>query len=317
MLPVIGLRIIGITPRNKVSPHYQCRNKIATRIPPALHASGGFESNVRTSCIAIASCSGRCHRSLVRHMQDPSAVILIVAFTFLLAGMVKGVIGMGLPTVAMGLLGLVMRPVEAAALLVVPSLVTNVWQLVAGRSFIALLRRFATLMVGVCLGTAVGIALLTGGSATSATVALGAVLAAYGAIGLISARFTVSPRFERWLSPLIGLITGFLTGATGVFVIPAVPYFNSLGLAKEELIQTLGLSFTVSTLALALGLMASGQFQVSVASSSLLALLPALGGMLLGQGVRNRLKPEVFRRWFFVGLLVLGVYMVLRALSRA
>jgi uncharacterized membrane protein YfcA len=99
-------------------------------------------------------------------------------------------------------------------------------------------------------------------------------------------------------------------------VIPAVPYFNSLGLEKEELIQTLGLSFTVSTLALALGLMANGQFQASVASSSLLALLPALGGMLLGQGVRNRLKPEVFRRWFFVGLLILGVYMVVRALSR-
>jgi len=250
-------------------------------------------------------------------MQEPSVVILIVAFTFLLAGVVKGVIGMGLPTVAMGLLGLVMRPVEAAALLVVPSLVTNVWQLVAGPSFITLLRRFATLMVGVCLGTAVGIALLTGGSATLATIALGAVLAAYGAIGLISARFTVSRRFERWLSPLIGLITGFLTGATGVFVIPAVPYFNSLGLEKEELIQTLGLSFTISTLALALGLMASGHFQVSVAGSSLLALLPALGGMLHGQGVRNRLKPEVFRRWFFVGLLVLGVYMVLRALSRA
>jgi uncharacterized membrane protein YfcA len=100
-------------------------------------------------------------------------------------------------------------------------------------------------MVGVCLGTAVGIGLLTGGAATLATVALGAVLAIYGAIGLISARFTISPRSERWLSPLIGLITGFLTGATGVFVIPAVPYFNSLGLEKEELIQTLGLSFTV------------------------------------------------------------------------
>jgi uncharacterized membrane protein YfcA len=248
-------------------------------------------------------------------MQDPWFAILIVAFTFLLAGMVKGIIGMGLPTVAMGLLGLVMPPVEAAALLVVPSLVTNVWQLVAGPSFIALLRRFATLMVGVCLGTAAGIGLLTGGSATFATVALGAVLAAYGAIGLVSARFTVSPRFERWLSPLVGLITGFLTGATGVFVIPAVPYFNSLALEKEELIQTLGLSFTVSTVALALGLMASGQFQASVASTSVLALLPALGGMFLGQCVRNRLQPEMFRRWFFVGLLILGTYMVARALK--
>jgi len=249
-------------------------------------------------------------------MQDPSVVISIIAFTFLLAGMVKGVIGMGLPTVAMGVLGLVMPPVQAAALLVVPSLVTNVWQLVAGPSFIALLRRFATLMVGVCLGTAVGIGLLTGGAAALASAALGTVLAAYGAIGLISARFTVSPRSERRLSPIIGLITG-VTGATGVFVIPAVPYFSSLGLEKEELIQTLGLSFTVSTLALASGLMASGQFQASVATSSLLALIPSLGGMFLGQVVQNRLKPEAFRRWFFVGLLILGTYMVVRALGGA
>ena len=251
----------------------------------------------------------------VAQMEDTSVAVLIVAFTFLLAGMVKGVIGMGLPTVAMGMLGLVMPLVEAAALLVVPALVTNVWQL-AGPSFVALLRRFATLMIGVCLGAAVGIGFLTGGAATFTTAALGAVLALYGAFGLISARFTVSPRRERWLSPLIGLITGFLTGATGVSVIPAVPYFNSLGLKKDELIQTLALLFIVSTLALATGLVASGQFQASAASSSLLALLPALGGMFLGQRVRNRLKPEVFRRWFFVGLLLLGIYMVVRALSR-
>jgi uncharacterized membrane protein YfcA len=250
-------------------------------------------------------------------MQDLTVAVAVIAFTFLLAGFVKGVVGMGLPTVAMGLLGLVMPPVQAAALLVVPSLVTNVWQLAAGPRFTALLKRFATMMLGVCLGTALGIGLLTGGATTLAATALGGVLAAYGAIGLVSARFTVSARSEGWLSPLIGLITGVLTGATGVFVIPAVPYLNSLGLEKEELIQTLGLSFTVSTVALAVGLAASGQFQASVAGSSLLALVPALGGMLLGQGIRNRLHPEVFRRWFFVGLFVLGAYMVVRALSSA
>jgi hypothetical protein len=90
-------------------------------------------------------------------MQDSAATISIIASTFLLAGMVKGVIGMGLPTVAMGLLALVMPPVQAAALLVVPSLVTNVWQLVAGPSFIALLKRFATMMVAVCVGTSAGV----------------------------------------------------------------------------------------------------------------------------------------------------------------
>src|SRR5918996_408179 len=149
-------------------------------------------------------------------MQPLTVSVAVIALTFVLAGLVKGVVGMGLPTVAMGLLGLVMPPVQAAALLVVPSLVTNVWQLIAGPRVTALLKRFATMMLGVCLGTVLGIGLLTGSATTLAATALGGVLAAYGAIGLISARFTVSARSEGWLSPLIGLITGVLTGAKGV-----------------------------------------------------------------------------------------------------
>ena len=248
-------------------------------------------------------------------MPDIATTIAVVTFTFLLAGMVKGVIGMGLPTVAMGLLSLVMPPVQAAALLVVPSLVTNVWQLLAGPRFTTLLRRFATMMFAIALGTFAGIGLLTGSTSALANISLGAVLAIYGVVGLRATRFVIPKRYEPVLSPVIGLLTGVLTGATGIFVIPAVPYFNSLGLEKEELIQTLGLSFTVSTVALAVGLLASGKFELTVAGSSLAALLPALGGMLLGQHLRNRLKPEVFRRWFFIGLIVLGAYMVTRAIS--
>jgi uncharacterized membrane protein YfcA len=250
-------------------------------------------------------------------MQEPFLMAAIVTLAFLVAGTVKGVVGMGLPAVAIGLLGLAMAPAQAAALLIVPSLVTNVWQLVAGPRLGALTRRFAVLMIGVCAGTALGIGLLTSGNTTPASAALGSGLAVYGAYGLLSARPRVSPLAERWLSPIIGLCTGVMTGATGVFAIPAVPYFSALGLEKDELIQTLGLLFTVCTIALAVGLMAHARFPASVATGSVLALVPTLGGMVLGQKVRNRLAPEVFRRWFFVGLVALGAYMALRALARA
>ncbi len=250
-------------------------------------------------------------------MEDPIIAASIIAFAFLLAGVVKGVVGMGLPTVAIGILGIVMAPVQAAALLIVPSLVTNIWQLLAGPNLAAPVGRFATLLFGVCLGTAFGIGLLTGGATALASAALGTVLAVYGVIGLISVRFSVAPDAERWLSPIIGVLTGVLAGATGVFAIPAVPYFGALGLEKEALIQTLGLFFTVCTVALAVGLMAHGQFSSSAATSSLLALIPAVGGMLLGQKIRNRLKPQVFRRWFCIGLVILGTYMAWRALLRA
>lgn len=249
----------------------------------------------------------------------PESAFSIAAITgaFLLSGIVKGVVGMGLPAVAMGLLGLVMPSVQAVALLVVPALVTNVWQLAAGPTFTGAVKRFATMMVGVCIGTPFGIGLLTGGMASAATAALGGVLAVYGAIGLGQVRFRVSPSSERWLSPFMGFLTGVLTGATGVSVIPVGPYLSALGLEKEELIQTLGLSFTVSTVALAIGLAASGRFHASVAGGSFLALLPVLCGMFFGQRIRYRLRPEVFRRWFFTGLLMLGGYILFRALVSA
>lgn len=248
-------------------------------------------------------------------MSDVTLVVVWIGLTFVAAGLVKGVVGMGLPTVAMGVLSLVMAPAAAAAMLVVPSLVTNVWQLMAGPAFAALLRRLATMMLAVFAGTVLGIGGLTGPSASLAGAALGAVLALHGAVGLVALRFTVPAGVEPWLSPLVGLLTGLITGATGIFVIPAVPYLSSLGLAKEELIQALGLSFTVSTVALACALGLSGHFQWAAASGSLLAVVPALAGMFIGQHVRSKLRPAVFRQWFFVGLIVLGGYMIARVLG--
>jgi uncharacterized membrane protein YfcA len=245
-------------------------------------------------------------------MQDALMTTMFVGLTFLFAGIVKGIVGMGLPTVAMGLLGMAMLPVDAAALLIIPSLVTNLWQLIAGPRFVHLLKRFATMMIGVTLGTFAGVGLLTSRNSYVASIVLGVVLVIYSALGLMSIRFRVAPAMESRLSPLIGFATGVLTGAAGIFVVPAVPYLNSLGLDKDELIQSLGLSFTVSTVALALGLLAHGEFPSSVAAGSLLALLPALAGMLIGQRVRTRLSQETFRRWFLSGLLALGFYMVLR-----
>jgi uncharacterized membrane protein YfcA len=246
-------------------------------------------------------------------MQELSGIVAMVGSTFLAAGLVKGVVGLGLPVVAMGLLGLMMPPVEAASLMVVPTIVTNIWQLYAGPRFGAVARRFAIMMVAICAGMPLGIGLLTGGA--HATVALGAVLAVYGAIGLIAPRFAIPNRAERWCSPLVGLVTGAVTGATGVGAIPLAPYLGSLDLDKEEVIQALGLAFTVSMLALAVGLALEARFHAAVAGGSLLALLPALAGMALGQRIRERMSPAAFRRWFFDGLLALGAYMIVRALA--
>jgi uncharacterized protein len=246
------------------------------------------------------------------------ADLVVISLTFVLAGFVKGVIGLGLPTVGMGLLAIVMSPAQAASLLVVPSFATNIWQAVGARS-VPLLRRTWLMLLGSCAGTWslgfwAGPALLGAENGARASIGLGIVLALYGALGLSALQFSVPTRLEPWLSPLIGLITGLVTAATGVYMIPSTPYLQAIGLEKDDLVLAMGLSFTVSTVALAAVLVANGALQTSVAAASLLALLPALIGMWLGQWVRARVSPRVFRICFFAGSLILGAHLALRAL---
>ena len=241
-----------------------------------------------------------------------AAFVAVLCAVFFLGGFVKGVIGLGLPTVAMGLLSIAMPPAQAAAAIVIPAVATNIWQILAGPALLALAGRFALMMLGVVAGTFVTVELLTQSTAL-ATTALGGVLAAYGVLGFFPGRLEIAPRAERWLSPPVGLVNGMVNGATGVFVIPSVPYLNSLRLEREELIQVIGIHALVCPLALGCALALHGQFHSGIAASSIIALLPALAGMYAGQRLRRRFNPEVFRRWFFAGLVGLGGYMVLRS----
>ena len=241
------------------------------------------------------------------------ALAVFIAAVFLLAGGIKGVLGLGLPTVGMGLLSIVMTPVQAAGILVIPALVTNVWQIALGPALLRLVSRFALMIVATVIGTFSTVEFLATSSKSAATGALGAVLAAYAIYGLVGRRFEIQPRSERWLSPLVGFVTGMLNGATGVFVIPTAPYLASLRLDKEELVQVVGINALVCPLALAAGLMVHGQLRIEVAGSWIVALVFSLAGMYLGQIVRQRTDEQIFRRTFFLGLLALGTYMCLRA----
>jgi uncharacterized protein len=237
-----------------------------------------------------------------------------VALIFLLAGAVKGVVGLGLPTVAMGLLSLSMPPAEAAAILLLPSFITNVWQLAEGPRLGDLIRRLWPTLLAIFASTIIASGVIASTKSSIASAALGGALLLYAAAGLCNFHLNVSPRAERWAGPLVGVITGFITGATGTFVVPAVPYLAGLKLPRDELIQALGLSFTVSTVALGFGLLWHDALELHSISNSAFAIVPALLGMMLGGRIRRRVSPERFRRWFFIGLALLAGHLIYAAL---
>ena len=246
-------------------------------------------------------------------LELPSPTVLsLVAGAFLLAGFVKGVAGMGLPSVAIGLLTLSMAPAQAAAVLFFPALSTNLWQFFAGPALVEVLRRFALTMACLCAGIWASFGMMASDSARLAAFGLGAVLAVSSGLNLAAVRFSVPRRHEWWLSPLIGLATGLVTGATGAFFFPAVPYMAALEIDKERLVQTIGLLTIVASLTLGAALYLQGSFGMSLAGMSLFAVLPAFIGMYAGQRLRRHVSEATFRRIFHTGLLLLGLYLAIR-----
>jgi uncharacterized membrane protein YfcA len=243
------------------------------------------------------------------------ADLLLVFTAFFLAGAVKGVLGLGLPTVAIGLLGLLMPVASASSLLTLPSMVTNVWQATRGPHFVVLLRRLWPMQVGIVIGALAGTGWMAPQHARLSALLLGGCLVVYGLASLAGLRLpTPAPRHEGATGLLAGIGTGLVTAATGVFALPLVPYLQALALDKDEMSQALGISFTVSTAALGVVLARTGVLDWAMAGQSLLALVPALLGMAVGQLLRDKLSQAAFRRALYSGLLVLGGWLVLRHL---
>lgn len=243
-----------------------------------------------------------------------TATLALAAAVFLLAGLIKGIAGAGLPTVALALLALFIDIKVAIALLVVPALITNIWQGLTGGAFGPIAKRLAPMLAASVIGIWIGVTILSVGDAKVLAGILGIVLFFYAGYSLTTPQIAPpSPRAESWLGPPVGFVTGILFGFTGSFLVPGVLYMQALGLKRDHFVQAMGIAFSFSSLVLWIFLAGNGLFSISLGVASTLVCVPAILGMVLGQRLRSGMSEAKFRRYFFVTLLGLSLYIVARA----
>lgn len=241
--------------------------------------------------------------------------LVTIALTFLLAGFVKGVTGLGLPTVSLAVLTAVIGLHPAMALMLVPSFTTNVWQAALGGNFQAILRRLWPFLLTATIAIWLGAQALTRVHGSVLSALLGVLLVAYAVIGLRGLKIVIHRAWEVWTGPLFGAVNGVLTGLTGSFVFPGVLYLQAIGLPKDALVQAMGMLFTASTVGLAFALGGQQLLTAQLGVLSLGAVLPAVIGMVLGQRLRRKISEGSFRRIFLVALLLLGLYIAVKSFS--
>lgn len=245
-------------------------------------------------------------------MSDLATVIVVIG-TFFIAGAVKGVVGLGLPTVSLALLTVALDLPSAMALLLVPSFVTNLWQSLVGGNARVILHRLWPFLIMATVTVWIGVAALTRLNAALLTALLGVLLVTYSLINLGGIKLAIPARHQAWVGPLAGAVNGVLTGMTGSFVVPGVIFLQAIGLSRDVLVQAMGILFAASTLALAVAMQQANFLTVNHGVLSAAAVLPAIIGMIGGQRMRKRLSEQRFRTVFFAALLVLGTYIIMNA----
>lgn len=227
---------------------------------------------------------------------------------FLLAGTVKGLVGLGLPTIVIALTTLVLPLTESIALIALPTIFTNLWQAAVGGNLRRIARRQWPLIVPLAAALYLTMWLVGQKGPNWAFIVLGTVLVVYSSLGLFRIRLHIHADLEKPLAPVIGVISGFVAGVVGVPIIPLMPYLQGLDIKPSELVQTLGVVLCATSLTLTSSLLFFGLLDGRRAIVSAAAVVPAMAGMWLGQQIRQRLSVEQFRLAVFWALLLTGLY---------
>ncbi len=239
--------------------------------------------------------------------------LTLLSATFVIAGLVKGVIGLGLPTISLAVLVASFDLTTAMALLIMPSLVTNIWQALVGGNLVYLLRRLWPFLLTATLTIWVGALALSLVDLNLLSMLLGVLLITYALISLSGFGLKIKSTYEPMAGAFTGIINGLLTGMTGSFVVPGVMYLQSLGFDRHQLVQAMGILFSLSTLALAIALQTNNLFDIQSGTLSALAVIPAILGMWIGQSIRKKISEERFRLVFYTAILMLGIYIIARS----
>lgn len=237
-------------------------------------------------------------------------VYLFIGLAFMVAGLIKGTVGLGFPTVILAMLSLSLGVREAMALMLLPCFLTNVWQAFSGGNMAKILRRIWPLLI--CASITIWLTTSIVGTMETRLLSclLGLVVCTYALTGLTSPRCISPGNNEYWMTPVIGTVNGMVTGLTGTFVVPGVLYLQSLRMTRDALVQAMGILFLVSTTALGVGLSGHDLLNTSYLLISTLAVVPAFIGMALGRRVRRCIPEKRFARIFFCSLLLLGIYII-------
>lgn len=241
-------------------------------------------------------------------------ILLIAVCAFLFAGIIKGTIGVGLPTITISILAQVVDPRVAIAFLLLPALVTNSWQIYRGGRVLYCIKNLwpfgltlvVTILISSFFAPAVPVDWLVAG--------IGVMVVLWTVSSLVKTPPAIPDALDRPMQFIAGFIAGAIGGLTAIWSPPMVMYLHSRRLTKNDFVAFTGFLILCGTIPLAIGYLANGLLTRELAIGSALMILPTLAGFTIGERMRARLNGRQFQNFVLIVFCIMGLNLIRRAL---
>jgi len=245
----------------------------------------------------------------------PSAVMLIAIAVYLVAGLIKGTLGIGLPTAGVGLTAQFTDVRTAIALALMPMLITNAWQVYRSRHDLHRTQRFFPLLVCMLLSILLFAFAAPNVPISITTLLLGVIVLLFASVSLAKELPQAKPVHDRKLQMSAGITAGFMGGITGIWAPPIAIYMSAARVDKTTFVATVGVLLMSGSAVLCLTYGSVGLLTQGQAIASLLLVAPAIVGYSLGERIRNQLDETLFKKLLLLFFLVMGLNLIRRGLS--
>lgn len=244
-------------------------------------------------------------------------ILLLGSIVLLLAGTIKGFVGLGLPTVAMALLTLKLDPRTAISLILMPLFLSNLWQMLRGDDFYGVVQRYWRFAI--VLACSVGLTVFLSQSTSERT-----LMFCLGVIVLLFVFFSwrdlvpeIPAHADRGVEIALAAIAGVMGGLTAAWAAPLAIYLKAKRVSPDEFVQASGFLISAGSVPLLIMFVFVGHSDLETVGLSAVLLVPTLAGFTLGERLRRGIDPKLFNTVLMVVFLVLGLNLIYRSLTLA
>lgn len=239
------------------------------------------------------------------------SILSYILIVYFLCGIIKGTIGFGMPTVSISLLIFFIDIKIIIALILIPTIIVNAYQLSRGGNFKKIFDETKFFLFFSTLFIFLGTYLLNIINSKYIILFIAFVLLANSILFLTNIKYTLPNYRSPLIQILIGSVNGVIIGMTSIYTMPLIFLLQSLRYDKDTTVQFLGIAFFLYPLAQLLSFTNLNLISLEIGKSSFLTLIPIFLGLYIGQKIRKVISERLFQKFFYYMLLMMSLIIII------